>query len=227
MDILTTIRNWAEIWPLFLPLFVILIKGPAIDIIMRPIVWYTILAIPICLLLTTIFNFYHQMPPGWKSNNILYNMHSVLRVFSFSFFIWHFTKDTFPLLQKTLWVLYLVFVVLNFAFFESLFRFSSRVLSAESVVLLTFVILYFIKAMKDESEKNWAKEHATYIVFGIGLYEAANFFIFLFYYEIADQNWNFGKFTWTMHHITFIILCTMIAIGLYRSSKSPLPKAYG
>ena len=114
---------------------------------------------------------------------------------------------------------YLVFVICNFAFIESPLFFSTRLFTAESIILLLLCLSFFIRSMQDDSHINWLKHPAFLICTGICLYEGINFFIFLFFYPLAEQNPSFGKATMTIHHIMYAFMCIMLALGLHNSTR--------
>jgi len=76
--------------------------------------------------------------------------------------------------------------------------------------------------MQDDSDINWLKHPAFLICAGISFYEAVNFFIFLLYYPLSDKDVSFIRALWTVHNITFVILCLMIALALYSSYKKSI-----
>jgi quinol-cytochrome oxidoreductase complex cytochrome b subunit len=58
----------------------------------------------------------------------------------------------------------------------------------------------------------------------VTLYEAITFFVFLFFYPLADQdsayaNTDFAIATMRLYTVMFIILCIMLALALNKSRK--------
>lgn len=218
MEILKTIRDWSEAWALLIPLAIIFFykpKGP----VTQPIIWYCYAAFILNTFSTTLFVFHNQMPPLLSNNNILYNLHSFLRVVFFSWYISKITPRGFLFINKTIFSGYLIFVLVNFVFFESPLFFSSRLFAAESVVLLFLCIAFFLRSLQDESGTNWTK-HSSFLVYtGIALYEAITFFIFLFILPMAEKDPEFGRLSLVIYKITFIIFCILLALALYQSKK--------
>ena len=221
MEIIKTIRNWSEVWALLIPLTIILRSRSGIPH-MRPIVLYVWIALVLNTISTTMFVFHKSMPEFLSNNNILYNLHSFLRVTCFGFYIYHIRKHRYSFLYSILIAIYVLYFVLNFIFFESILFFSTRIFSAESIVLLTFCLLFFVRSIQDDSNTNWLKHPAFLICGGISFYEAVNFFIFLLYYPLSAKGKSFISALWTVHNTTFVILCISIALALYSGYKKPI-----
>jgi hypothetical protein len=224
MEVLTAIRNWSEVWSLLIPLTVIAFlrfKNPKV----YPIIYYIFLALVINLMATIMFVYFKKMPPFLKNNNILYNLHSIIRVCFFGWYILSIHNKTHSIFLKITLTAYIAFILFNFILIESPWYFSSKLFSAESVVLLSLCIFSFVLSIRDESNTNWIKDPSFIICVGLGLYETINFFIFLFFYPLHQRDPVFGKLTWTIHNITFVIFCIMIAVALIRSyDKNNLAK---
>jgi hypothetical protein len=224
MEVLTAIRNWSEVWSLLIPLAIIAFFKFENRTI-KPIILYVVLAFIINTIATIMFVYYREMPWFLKNNNVLYNIHSVLRVCLFGWYILSVHNESYSLLSKIISTAYIAFVLINFLFYESLWFFSSRLFSAESIVLLALCVSFFIRSIKDESNTDWIKHPTFVICAGLGFYETTNFFIFLFFYPLLESDKEFGKLTWTIHNLTFVIFCIMIALGLFRScDKRNLPE---
>ncbi len=217
-DIIKSIRDWSEVWSLFIPLAVIVIYRNRLEG-MKLIILYVMVALFLNLSATILYVYHKSMPPLLRNNNILYNLHSFARVAFFSWYIIQIRHHRYALAYKLILACYLAFVIFNFTAVDSPLYFSSRLFTAESIVLLVLCLSFFIRSMQDDSEINWLKHPSFLVCTGIALYEAINFFIFLFFYPLLEKDREFGKMTMTIHHIVFTVLCLMLALALYRSRK--------
>ena len=215
--LLTNIRDWTEVWSLIIPLFVILRYRDSIQHI-RPVIIYVFVALILNLAATTLYYFHDRLPDFLGNNNILYNLHSIARVAFFSWYIIGLRQHRYINAYKFILIAYALFIIINFIFFGSIFIFSSAAFTAESIVLLLLSLSFFIGAMQDDSETNWLKHPAFLVCTAVCLYEAVNFFIFLFFYPLFEKNVSFGKMTMTIHHFTYTAFCILIALALYRST---------
>lgn len=221
--IINIIRDWSEVWALLIPLTIILLPGKK-EKITQPIIIYVFVGLILSLISTTMFVFHQQMPAFLKNNNIIYNIHSFIRVLLFSWYIFQFRFHRRGSIKKIILLFYLVFVFINFIFWESPLLFSSSHFIAESIVLLICCISFFFNTIQDDSDMNWLKHPAFLVCAGLSLYEAVNFFTFLFFNMLSQKNLEFLKIAWTIHNITFVILCIMLALSLYNSNKQSSDK---
>ena len=221
MNLFNTILNWSEVWALLIPLAIYLLYRPT-DNSSQILGWYLFVAIILNGLSTTSFVFNESMPAFLKNNNIFYNTHSIARVIFFSWFIQKITPKQFSFINKILLPGYLIFAVVNFIFFENILFFSSRLFAAESVVLLFLCIAYFLRSIQDETVVNWTSHPSFLVCTGIVIYEAITFFIFLFILPLADRDPEFGLLSLKIYKMTFVLLCTLIAIAFYRSKQIEL-----
>jgi hypothetical protein len=159
------------------------------------------------------------MPAWLQNNNLIYNIHSIVRLLFFSWFITQFKFGRSSTIHYVLLAAYAVFIVINFILWDPPHLFSNTHFIAESIFLLAFTIIFFFRAMQDESDTDWIKQPAFIVCAGISLYEAVNFFTFLFFETLTIKNIEFLKITWTIHNMSFVVLCIMLAMALYRSKR--------
>src|SRR5687767_8261914 len=88
LTVLKEIRDWSEVWGLFIPIVVLLRHGHRHPHYVKPIVVYVWVALFLNLLIDVIWKFKAELNfPHWlQTNNYLYNTHSVVRFFLFSLF---------------------------------------------------------------------------------------------------------------------------------------------
>ena len=223
MRLLQFLRDWSEVWALLIPLIVFAVHKPKEKHI-RLLIWYVIIGF--ILNFTAIFMVeYSNLVPSWMyiddmaNNNILYNIHSILRVLLLSWYIISIRQFRFSVILKTLLAAYLLFVFINFIFMESPFFLSTRLFAAESIVLLIMCLLYFFRSIQDESQTNWLKHSSFLVCAGISLYEVITFFIFLFFYPLSQTDTPFFRVTMVIYAITFVLFCILLALAFYQTRK--------
>lgn len=222
MKLFQIIYDWAELWALLIPISVISLHKPK----NKEAKWltrYVYVALILNGFIIAVAQFYNIMPPWLKNNNIFYNIHSVCRVTLFSLFILSVRTYRFGSVLKYLLVLYFIFVVVNFTFFDNIFFLSSNLYAAESVMLLIICLSYFFRSVLDESTVHWLKHPSFLVCIGICLYEVITFFVFLFFNIISYSNdpkdRAFARIFLMIYSITFVLLCVSIAITLYKYRK--------
>ena len=210
--------NWSETLCLLIPLYVIRRFrpwGPAMKLIIR----YVIIAFIINFLSNTVAELWHRLPP-YINNNVLYNLHSIVRVYFLSTFLLQTKQLLFRKFLVVLGIMYALFVIINFTFLQNPLILSNTLLSAESIVLLTFSLSFVLGIMLDDSKINWLQQPALFIGTGILLYETINFFSFLFYYLIEKISAVFLDNVLTAHNIVYVIFCIFLAVALKLQHKN-------
>jgi hypothetical protein len=215
-DLLDTIISSSEVLALLIPLIVIIRYKPN-GFGIGYLKLYVITAFIVNLAATVLYLFHHSLPGWLQNNNILYNIHSVLRVLFFSLYIIKVRSSRLLWIKKMILAAYLIFCIYNFILLESPFLLSSNIFSVESIALLIICLSYLLSAIQDESQTNWLKHPSFLICTGICLYEAITFFIFLFFYPLYKKDLAFSLATMRIYAITFVILCSLLAFALYRS----------
>jgi hypothetical protein len=219
MKIWDLILNTSEAWALLIPLMYIILKKP-LSPLLKPIIFYVVLAFLFNTMATIIWVFNKDMPQWLNNNNVFYNLHSIARVV---FFSWYLLKIADPGLKKLTRVvlgLYIAGILINFLFNESVFFLSIRLFIAQSVILLSLYIIYLLRSLRDDSKTNFTKEASFLVCTGILIYEASTFFIWLFIMELAVTDPQFGLFCLDLYKIVFVIFCIILTAAFHRTEKT-------
>jgi len=203
---------------LFIPLAVIFTRKKAVKR-MKLIVSYCFIALFLNVAAMFISQFHELLPAYLQENLVLYNLHSLIRVVFLGWYILTSMYTGFNTRWRVLLFVYCLGVAANFIFLQSPFEFSTRLFASESVILLLFCLSYFYSAMQDESETDWIKLPSFLVCIGISFFEAINFFIFLFFHPLAVKNEKFGRATWSIYNITFVLLCICLALAFKRNAR--------
>lgn len=220
-------RDWSEVWALLIPLIILLVYKPK-GHHLKWVIWYVLTAFFINFLAVFTNEYYELLHSFWKwGNGVFYNLHSFLMVLFFSRYIISIRKYKYTDLLKTLFLIYLIYVLINFIFFESPFvKLSTSHFTAGSIVLLIFCLYYFFHSIMEESQNNWLKHPSFIICTAICLYQAITFFIFLFIYPMFDKTYNqdqaFAFLMMRVYQVIFVIFCILLAFAFYKSKKTQL-----
>lgn len=215
------ISNWSEVWALLIPLGFVLFGGK-LPALLMPVVVYLWIALILNLFGDVIGDFkrpYHF--PAWlQSNNPIYNIHSVARFACFSYFFISLPQPQFKTLKKVIALAFVLFFIVDFAVSENFFfpgHLSGNLLSAEAYLLLIYCMLYYLSALNDENDTAF-KGPVFWIVTGLSMYVAINFFVFLFYVPMITQNRLLALHIWKVHDAAYIILCLFITRAFYATT---------
>jgi len=222
------ILDWSEVWALLIPLAFLLWKNNKATYL-KPVRIYIITALVINIAIVLIAEYkakwgFTEDDLLWN-NNFLYNIGSLLRLFLFAWFFILLRQPFMPRLKVILPFVFLVFVLVNFIFFENFVPrgdyegFSSRLLATESALLLFYCLQYFIFLIIENKPTSLSRQPSFWLVTGLSIYVAVNFFIFLFYHYMINATRNFAETIWDVHNISFIIFCMFTAIQLNQKNE--------
>ena len=177
-EILQEISTWGELAGILIPLFIVLLYRPKGEI-NRPLVLYTTTAFILNLIIIIIAknNGHYSFIP--KSNHIYYNIHSIVKIVFFGWYLYLFKTLKSSLLIRLLIPLFLIFAILNFSFLQPIQVFSETIANTESILLLIFCSAFFISTILDNSDTIWMNKPVFMVCASINLYAALNFFVFL------------------------------------------------
>lgn len=214
--VLFTILDWSEVWALFIPLGVLLLR-PKQPGYLKPVILYLWLAFFLNVTGDVIAD-YKKYLPGWlQSNNPLYNIHSLVRFTCFSYFFILLKQPFFIFIKRILPVISLIFVIINFTFIEYFFydaHLSGDLLAMEAFVLLIYCMLYYLSQLKSEVQGLRASRD-FWVVTGLSIYVVINFFVFLFYVPMITENPDLANNMWDVHNVAYILLCLFISKAFY------------
>jgi len=221
--ILEVIVNWSEVWPLLIPLVFVLFgnKQPAL---LTPVIVYLWLALVLNVACDIIADFKHpyHFPPWLRSNNPIYNIHSIGRFACFSYLFITLPQSQFRAVKGFILLAFLLFLIVDFSFFERFFypyHLSGNLLSIEAYFLLIYCMLYYLAALNDENDAAF-KGPVFWIVTGLSMYVVINFFVFLFYVPMIDQNMKLAMHIWKVHDAAYVILCFFITRAFYTTTRN-------
>lgn len=220
VEIIQSIADWSEVWALLIPLTILVFKKKQ-PFFSKPVVMYLFVALIINTFIDTIWKLKLVLPRPYNSNNYLYNVHSVIRLLLFSLFFIRLRQPFLLRAKQIVPFVFLAFVLINFSFYQNFFDYgqlSSRLLSLEAVIMMFYCMQYYLYKITEDAEPG-KKQPDFWIVTGIGIYYAINFFIFLLYNQLTFRLHNFAISLWNIHNFTYTVLCIFIAKGLYESNE--------
>jgi len=215
------ILSWSEVWALLLPLSILIFHRTQ-PTSLKPVIVYLCLALAINLMIDIVMSMNVGTSVFTASNNPYYNLHSIVR---FTCFAVYFIKMPHQHYSKIKWFLvfvFIVFVIVNFIFFENFFNydyFSEGLLTTESFLLLVFCMIYYLAELRYEKGEVF-KGPDFWIVTGLAVYVVVNFFVFLFYLPMIEENRDLAINIWNVHNIAFIIFCIFVARAFYVPSRN-------
>ena len=216
-EVFQKILDWSEVWAPLIPLIVFIYKKPT-EKYLTPVVIYLAVAACLDLVIDVSWKYKPHMPLFLKDNNFLYNIHSISRLFLFILFFNAVAART-QIVHKLIPFFFLILIAINFIFFDNFRKFSDNLFTFEAIVLLVYAVLYFLRLMRSD-EANTDFDPSLVIITGIAIYEAINFFIFLFHEALTKQNAVESARIWNLvHNFSYIVFCLFIARAFYGRFK--------
>lgn len=212
--------DWSEVWALLIPLGVLMFRRKQPET-MKPVIIYLFLALFVNLLIDLMLPVKSYLPEWLRTNNPFYNIHSIIRFFCFSIYFIRLPNASFLAIKKILIILSIVFLFINFAFFEKFFNFDSfsgNLLAAEAYVLLIFCLFYYLSELREDENNLFDSPH-FWVVTGLSIYVVVNFFVFLFYMPMIKVDVPLAINIWNVHNVAFIIFCLFISKAFYGTTR--------
>lgn len=225
MNLINNLLIWSEVWALLIPLcFIFPIRKQ--KTFLKPVCYYLIIALILNLVANIISNQKAiGLPLPWHSNTMLYNLHSFIRFACFASFFILLKQKHYVYINKIIPYLYAVILLLNFILFNKSFtslHINGNLMTAESYLLLVYCLLYYLSKLKDEGTL-FKSDPGFWVVTGLAVYVVINFFVFLFYAPMIDENSKLADSIWTVHNVGYILFCLFIAkaFSVAKNYKSP------
>jgi hypothetical protein len=168
---------------------------------------------------TYFYNF--PPPPGEQddlSNQILYNIHSILRFIFFAWFF-HYLGRVFRIMNLVLVPAFIFGMGVVFSQYKDIRELSSLLMATDSALLLVYCLVYYFFFLRDENASISSRPH-FWAVLGLSIYVVINFPIFLFYTVISEKAETFAINIWDIHNISYIIFCIFLAKAFHAARKS-------
>jgi hypothetical protein len=217
------ILDWSEVWALLIPIIYFLFHRRQPDFL-KPVIVYLFAALLLNLMGNIIAEYKIYLPWWLQSNNPLYNVHSVIRFICFSYFFIALNQQAFKKWLYILPNLSLLIIIINFSTVENFGNpnhLSGNLLAAEAYLLLIYCMLYYLAKLREE-ESDFSSGPDFWVVTGLSIYVVINFFVFLFYVPMINQNPALADNIWNVHNIAYILFCIFITKAFYASARHQL-----
>ena len=211
--------DWSEVWAPLIPLVYLLFNRQQPGFL-KPVIVYLLLAFCINLAGDIIGDFKAILPLKIKSNNPLYNVHSIIRLTCFYYFFIALRQDDFGRLRYFLTIACSMIIIINFIFNENFLNpdhLSGNLLAAEAYLLLIYCLLYYLSKLRAE-DSDVSGTADFWVVTGLSIYVVINFFVFLFYVPMINFDSNLAERIWDVHNFAYIVLCILITRAFYESA---------
>lgn len=202
--------DWSEVWALLIPVISIWIQKPKFKWI-KPVALYLIIALILNVSIDSIW-YANKYKIFVGNNNVFYNIHSLCRLLLFAWFFNYLGKP-FTKLNRFIPALFLIVALIVYVFYDPILKINSKMLALESALLLAYCIIFYYLIIQDDQNPSSAISPPFWIVTGLSLFTAVNFFIYLFFNFLAVKNKDFSVSIWDVHNLFYIVMCIFFGIA--------------
>lgn len=162
----------------------------------------------------------------WKlkrNNNFVYHFYAVAELLLLgTLYAAHLKTWIKPVYMRTLFVLFVLFAVLNALFFQSLREFNSNVIMVSSLLLIMLALLYSYKLLHDLDHHPLKQVPMFWINMSVLTYFAGAFLLFNVVNDLVPQPLKERQVVWGVHAVFNIVHYLLYGIALWVTpSKSP------
>jgi len=223
MKTIHAILTWSEVVALLIPLvFMYPVKNqPGY---LKPVRIYVWTALLLNIAISLIFHYKRKwhFPQELMSNNFLYNANSVARMLLFALFFILLRQPFMQGIKKAIPVLFILFLAVNFLFFEDFFYYhslSGRLHSLETCILLLYCLQYYFFILTQDQHED-RRPPSFWVVTGLCIYVVINFPIYLFYKAMIYEFRHFTISIWDVQNMSYVVFCCFLAKAFYEAKKT-------
>ncbi len=200
MNAVYSILNFFETYAALIPILVFFIKRPAKVRWIFIVLVYSILYIP----LSAYANF---LQSSVKNNTLIYVLITGLTFICFSFIMQNFIQEKkFKIVTLLLIILFIIFSFINVIWGEGDAIFNSHSAALAGFISIIYCIYYY-KIQLENLQSIFIEEQPSFwIVTGIFIYSAGNFFIFSFYNSLIITHEQFSDYVWYVDDVLILIM---------------------
>jgi hypothetical protein len=159
-------------------------------------------------------------------NNLpLLHIFTILEFLLLSFFYIKVLKE--PLAHKVikfLLVLFPLICVLNFIFFQSIYRFNTYTRPLEILIIMGYSLAYFAQTNESDNEKKWSSNALNWVNTGILLYFSGALFIYSFSNlttaYTSPKYYALNLFIWNIHATLLLGMYLLFSWGFYICNRT-------
>jgi hypothetical protein len=124
-------------------------------------------------------------------------------------------------IRNSIAILFVIFVVLNSIFWESIFTFNSNALTLQAALLTTLSLAYFGLSLQSSGNDQSKTSNYQWINSGIFIYFSSNLLLYYFSEYILEEILPGIQFlnVWTIYSLPTFAAYTCYSIGLWKITR--------
>jgi len=155
-----------------------------------------------------------------NNNNVLYIILSALTFCFFAFILEQFLlSKKFRTINRTVIVVAVLFCIANALWWEGTEIYNSHIAALTNLILISYCVYYYKLQLQTLQTFFVEKQPSFWIVSGIFLYSAGNFFLFTMYNSLTSNYPNFARSSWGLYDFLILVMNILFAKGIQCSWK--------
>lgn len=179
-------------------------------------------AILLCSYLITYFFFlsiYNVYIYDYKSNRgnniVVYIVVAILTFCFFALILEQFLqKNNFRIINRAVIVIAVLFFISNALWWEGTSTFNSNSAGLGNFILVCYCLYYYKSQLENPKNFFITRQASFWIVSGIFIYGAGNFFLFTMYKVLTKESPAFAYYSWYVNDIFILMMNIFFAKGL-------------
>jgi len=156
----------------------------------------------------------------YLNNNMIYIILSALTFCFFALILEQFLPpDKFRTINRAVIVIAVLFCMANALWWEGTDIYNSHSAALTNLILISYCVYYYKLQLQTLQTFFVEKQPSFWIVSGIFLYSAGNFFLFTMYNSLTSNYPNFALYSWYINDIIILVMNIFFAKGIQCSWK--------
>ncbi len=150
-----------------------------------------------------------------KINNSIFNI--ILSALTFCFFALifeEFLSSKFKIINRTIMFIAVLFFIANAIWWEGINVFNTYSAALANFVLISYCVYYYQRQLQSLQTFFIEKQPSFWIVSGIFIYCAGNFFLFTTYNYLTFHYTIFAFYSWYINDFLIIVMNVFFAKGI-------------
>jgi len=200
-----------EIFSPIIPLITVLIKG------LKKTTWL-ILLVTYLVIYFILSAYAASLRP--KNNIVVYIVISILTFSIFALILEEFVKQKkFKIINRAVIIITVLFLIANAILGEGLLIFNSFSSGLTNFILVSYCVYYYKLQLENPQIIFVEKQSSFWIVSGIFIYCAGNFFLFSMFNSLSRNNLVFAFYAWNINDILILVMNIAFAKGIQCNLK--------
>jgi hypothetical protein len=200
-----------------IPISIALVKYKQVDRVLLPIFYYLLMDGAVNLLAVVLSDYHINNLP-------LLHIYTILEFLLLSLFYIKILKGQLARnIIKFLMILFPLLCIINFLFFQSIFRFNTYTRPLEVLLIMAYSLTYFAQANEANEVKEWSSNSLIWVNIGILLYFSGALFVYSFSNlttAYTSPKYKFlNLFIWDIHAALLLCMYLLFSWGFYICRK--------